>query len=39
VRSVDAEIDDLLGRRDDVKLRIWWIQGELQDLNRDLLAR
>ncbi len=39
VRWLQPEIDDLLGRRDDVRLRIWWIQGEFQDLSRDLLAR
>jgi hypothetical protein len=39
VRSLHAGIDDLLGRRDDVKLRIWWIRGAFQDLSRDLLAR
>jgi hypothetical protein len=39
VRSLHAGIDDLLGRRDDVKLRIWWIRGTFQDLSRDLLAR
>jgi hypothetical protein len=39
VRSLHPGIDDLLGRREGVKLRIWWIRGEFQDLSRDLLAR
>lgn len=39
VRSLHVGIDDLLGRRDDVKLRIWWIRGAFQDLTRDLLAK
>jgi hypothetical protein len=39
VRSLRPEMDDLLGGRDDVNLRIWWIRGEFRDLNQDLLAR
>ena len=39
VRSVHSEIDDLLGHREGVKLRVWWIRGAFQELNQDLLAR
>lgn len=39
VRSIHPELDDLLGHRDEVKLRIWWIYGDFQSLNMDLLAR
>jgi len=39
VRSLHPEIADMLGRRDDVKLRIGWIRGQFQDLDRDVIAR
>jgi len=39
LRSLDKGIDDLLGHRDDMKLRIWRIQGDFSSFDRDLIAR
>lgn len=39
VRSLDKGIDDLLGHREDMKLRIWRVDGDFKELNRDILAR
>jgi hypothetical protein len=39
VRWLSEEIDDLLGHREDMKLRIWKISGELASFEEDLVAR
>lgn len=38
VRELSEEIDDLLGNRDDMKLRIWRIKWKLSSFENDLLA-
>jgi len=39
LRSLSQEMDDLLGNRDDMKLRIWRIDGKLSSFEQDLIAR
>jgi len=39
VRSLDKGIDDLLGHRDDLKLRIWRVEGDFSSFDRDIIAR
>ena len=39
LRSLNEEMDDLLGRRDEMKLRIWRITGKLSSFKDDLIAR
>jgi hypothetical protein len=39
VRSLDRGMDDLLGHREDVKLRIWLVRGDFSSFDRDVLAR
>ena len=39
VRSLDKGMDDLLDHREDVKLRIWRVQGEFSSFDRDIIAQ
>jgi hypothetical protein len=39
LRSLNEEMDALLGHREDMKLRIWRIRGEFSSFDKDLLAR
>jgi len=39
LRDLNEEMDDLLGKKDDMKLRIWHIEGNLSEFNKDLIAR
>ena len=39
LRSLNKELDALLGHRSDMKLRIWKIEGRLSAFQRDLIAR
>ena len=39
LRSLSEEMDDLLGHREDVKLRIWEVRGKLSSFEKDLIAR
>ncbi|MCK4525832.1 DUF2330 domain-containing protein [candidate division WOR-3 bacterium] len=39
LRTLNEEMDDLLGHREDMKLRIWQIQGELSSFKKDLIAK
>ncbi|MBA7599381.1 hypothetical protein ES703_06413 [subsurface metagenome] len=39
LRSLSEEMDDLLGHREDIKLRIWEIRGKLSSFEKDLIAR
>jgi hypothetical protein len=39
LRFLSEEIDDLLGHREDMKLRIWRITGDLPSFESDLIAR
>jgi hypothetical protein len=39
VRSLDTDLDKLLGRRDGVKLRIWRVQGDFSSFERDIIAQ
>jgi hypothetical protein len=39
VRSLDRGMDDLLGHREDVKLRIWRVLGNFSSFDRDILAQ
>ena len=39
VRSLDKGLDGLLGHRDDVKLRIWQVQGDFSSFDRDIIAQ
>ena len=39
LRSLSKDMDDLLGHRKDVKLRLWRIEGELSSFDKDLIAR
>ena len=38
LRSLNKEMDDLLGHRDDMKLRTWQIEGKLSSFDKDLIA-
>lgn len=38
LRSLSEEMDNLLGHHEDVKLRIWQIQGKLSSFKKDLIA-
>lgn len=38
LRSLSEEMDDLLGHREDMKLRIWQIKGRLSAFEKDLIA-
>jgi len=39
LRSLSEEMDDLLGHREDTKLRIWQIRGKLSSFEKDLIAK
>jgi hypothetical protein len=39
LRGLSEEMNDLLGHRKDMKLRIWQIKGELSSFEADLIAR
>jgi hypothetical protein len=39
LRSLSEEMDDLLGNRANMKLRIWEIRGQLSEFKRDLIAK
>jgi hypothetical protein len=39
VRSLDRGMDALLGHREDMKLRIWLVQGDFSSFDRDIIAR
>jgi len=39
LRSLNEEMDDLLGNREDMKLRIWRITGDLSSFENDLIVR
>jgi hypothetical protein len=39
LRSLSEDMDALLGHRDDMKLRIWRIQGDFSSFDKDLVAR
>ena len=39
LRSLSEEMDDLLGHREDMKLRIWQIQRKLSSFTKDLIAK
>ncbi len=39
LRTLSEEMDELLGRREDLKLRIWEIRGRLSAFTRDLMAK
>jgi hypothetical protein len=39
VRSLDKGIDALLDHREDVKLRIWRVEGDFDSFDRDIIAR
>ena len=39
LRSLNEDMDALLGHRSDMKLRIWNIEGQLPDFDADLIAR
>jgi len=39
LRSLNKDMDDLLGHRNDMKLRIWRLRGALSSFNKDLIAR
>jgi len=39
LQSLNEEMDALLGHRDDMKLRIWRIQGDIEKFDKDLIAR
>jgi hypothetical protein len=39
VRSLDKDMDKLLDHQDEVKLRIWRVQGDFSSFDRDILAR
>ncbi len=39
LRSLNEEMDDLLGHQDNMKLRIWEIRGELSSFTEDLIAK
>ncbi len=38
LRSLNEEMDDLLGHRDNMRLRIWHIQGAFSSFEKDLIA-
>jgi hypothetical protein len=38
LRSLSPEMDDLLGHREDMKLRIWRLKGEISSFKEDLIA-
>ncbi|MBN1346195.1 MAG: DUF2330 domain-containing protein [Phycisphaerae bacterium] len=39
LRGLDEDMDDLLGHRNDMKLRIWGLRGTLSSFDKDLIAR
>ena len=39
LRSLNEDMDTLLGHREDMKLRIWRIRGSLSSFDHDLIAR
>jgi hypothetical protein len=39
VRSLDKGMDALLDHRDDVKLRVWRVEGDFDSFDRDIIAR
>jgi hypothetical protein len=39
VRSLDKGMDELLDHREDVKLRIWRVQGDFASFDRDIIAQ
>ncbi len=39
LRSLNPDMDALLGHREDMKLRIWRLQGEISSFQQDLIAR
>jgi hypothetical protein len=39
LRSLNEEMADLLGRKEKIKLRIWYIEGELSGFKKDLLVK
>jgi len=39
LRGLNAEMDGLMGSRDDLKLRIWQVRGKLSSFYKDLIAK
>jgi hypothetical protein len=39
LRSLDKEMDDLLGRKEKIKLRSWYLEGELSGFKKDLIVK
>lgn len=39
LRRLSGEMDDLLGHREDMKLRIWQVRGKLSSFEKDLIAK
>jgi len=39
LRSLSEDMDALLGRRSEMKLRIWNVEGRLSEFDEDLIAR
>lgn len=39
VRSLDRGMDELLGHREDMKLRIWLVEGDFSSFDRDIIAQ
>jgi hypothetical protein len=39
LRSLSEEMDELLGHKEDMKLRIWEIRGKLSEFTKDLIAK
>jgi len=39
LRALSEDMDDLLGHRDDTKLRIWQIKGKLSSFEKDLIVK
>jgi hypothetical protein len=39
LRTISEEMDDLLGHREDLKLRIWQIRGKLSSFDKDLIVK
>jgi len=39
VRSLDKGMDELLDHREDVKLRIWLVEGDFGSFDRDIIAQ
>ena len=39
LRTISEEMDDLLGHREDLRLRIWQIRGKLSSFDKDLIVK